>query len=458
MHSIWAIARNTFAQALRMKIAVVIILLLLILLPIMSLIMEGDGTLLGKLQTFTSYGLALISMLLCILTIAVSTYTLNNDLKRKYIFLVTTKPIRRSELIAGKVLGIFLFNLILLALFSAILYGCTLAIPSISDAPEEQIIQAEAEFFTSRIGIKPELATEAIHQKALARYRELQKSDLLPEGMSYSQVMKELYGQEKMQIQKVDPGEVKEWEFENVDLAGQDDPDQVVFVRYKFRTTGISSEEAVFGSWRVGDLRQYKRGVKADTQIYAIERSDVIRTAREFAVPADAIASDGYLGIGLYNRPDMNRTTIIPEDLEILYKTGTFTGNYVRAVLMILLYLIFLSIMGVSLSTWLSFPVAILLCLVVYAVGLLNGFIVDAIDGLGVILGLVYSVTIRPLLWLLPEFDGPHNPAGYIVEARTIRWYFLLSICGILICVKGLIVFLAGLLIFNRREIGKVST
>ena len=91
MHSIWAVARNTLAQALRMKIAVVVILLLLVLLPLMSVVMGGDGTLLGKLQTFTSYGLGLISFLLCILTIAISAFTLSNDIKRQYIFLVITK-------------------------------------------------------------------------------------------------------------------------------------------------------------------------------------------------------------------------------------------------------------------------------------------------------------------------------------------------------------------------------
>ena len=56
MRSVWAVARNTLAQAVRMRIAVVVFLLLIILLPLMSMVMDGDGTLKGKLQTFTSYG------------------------------------------------------------------------------------------------------------------------------------------------------------------------------------------------------------------------------------------------------------------------------------------------------------------------------------------------------------------------------------------------------------------
>ena len=66
MRSVWAVARNTIAQALRMKIVFVVIILLLAILPLMSKIIVGDETLHGKLQTFVSYGLSLMTMLLCI--------------------------------------------------------------------------------------------------------------------------------------------------------------------------------------------------------------------------------------------------------------------------------------------------------------------------------------------------------------------------------------------------------
>ncbi len=49
MRSIWAVARNTIRQALRMKIAAAFVLLLLILIPVMGLAITGDGTIKGKL-------------------------------------------------------------------------------------------------------------------------------------------------------------------------------------------------------------------------------------------------------------------------------------------------------------------------------------------------------------------------------------------------------------------------
>lgn len=102
MRSIWAVAINTLRQALRMKIAVVFTLLLLIFLPALGFTVSGDGTLTGKLQTFISYGLSLVSLLLCLLTIVASVYTLSNDLVEKQIFTVLTKPIRRYQLLDRK--------------------------------------------------------------------------------------------------------------------------------------------------------------------------------------------------------------------------------------------------------------------------------------------------------------------------------------------------------------------
>jgi hypothetical protein len=210
--------------------------------------------------------------------------------------------------------------------------------------------------------------------------------------------------------------------------------------------------------WRIGDLRQLKIGGKVVTPIYNVERRAAVRTAQEFVIPADAIAEDGYLGLAFYNNPALNQTTIIPEDLKVLYRTGSFTENFFRAVLMVLVRLVFLAVLGISLTTWLSFPVAILVCVLVFFVGLTNGFILDAIDSLGATAGIIYSLTVKPLLWLLPQFDGDYNPNSYIVDGRTIRWGFLLMNAVTALLAKGLLVLIAGCLIFSRREVAKAVT
>ena len=129
MHSIWAIAVNTLKQALRMKVALAFIILLLILLPLMGITLTGDGTAKGRLQVFVSYSLSLTSLLLCLLTILVSVYSLTSDIKDKQIFTVLTKPVRRCQLILGKLLGVILIDGILLFIFSSVVYSIALYLP-----------------------------------------------------------------------------------------------------------------------------------------------------------------------------------------------------------------------------------------------------------------------------------------------------------------------------------------
>ena len=106
MLRVWAVAKTTIRQAVRMKVAIVFMLLLLILLPLLGLTATGDGTLKGRLQTFVSYGLSLTSLLLCLLTIIISIYTITSDIEQHQIYTVVTKPIRRYQLLLGKFLGV----------------------------------------------------------------------------------------------------------------------------------------------------------------------------------------------------------------------------------------------------------------------------------------------------------------------------------------------------------------
>ena len=154
MRSIWAVATNTLKQALRMKIAAVFVALLVVLLPVMAFSMTGDGTVKGRLQSFVSYGLSLTSLLLCLMTVAASVYSLASDIRDKQIFTVLTKPIRRFQLLLGKLLGITLLNAALLVFFCGVIYGLTWAVPRLSDASDEELQKVENQFLTARAGLQ----------------------------------------------------------------------------------------------------------------------------------------------------------------------------------------------------------------------------------------------------------------------------------------------------------------
>ncbi|MFC1676581.1 ABC transporter permease [Planctomycetota bacterium] len=450
MHAIWAVAKNTIKQALRMKVAVVFIILLLILLPVMGSVMTGDGTIMGRLQTFISYSLSLVSLLLCLLTIVVSIYSITSDLDKRQVYTVLTKPIRRFEFIFGKLLGILILDAVLLSLFAGMVYGVAVYIPKYFDAKPAEIAVLDNEFFTARAGLKP--VEPDVTKEVQAAYAELESNRKLPAGVPKEQVISKLTYDHKAWKRAAVPGQQLLWRFENVKPV---DPEQSLFLRFKYEVSSGHFNTNIHSRWFVGDDRQF--GGKIETPVYPFERRDIIRNFHEIEVPADAVAEDGYVAVGFINMP-VNNTTVIFEEkdgLELLYKADTFTANFIRSVILIYLRLVFLACMGILSATFLSFPVAIMLCLLVFFTGTVSTFVIDSFGYLSDNMSGIYSFTVKPIVQLLPRFDQV-NPAKFLIPARLLSWTLLVKMTAFMVCIKAVLLVVFALLIFASKEIAKI--
>lgn len=453
MHSIWAVATNTIKQTMRMKIAAVFIILLIVLLPMMGTTTTGDGTLKGRLQTFLSYGMSLTSFLLCLLTIIISIYSLTSEIDQKQIYTVLTKPIRRFQLVLGKLLGVVLLDIILLVPLSVIIYSITIYTPKFIDTTEAQRIEADNEFFTARVALSP--AEVDVTQEVLDTYKKLQASGQPEEfaGMSRKEIIAQLTNQKKLQNRAAAVGRDLLWEFHNVRPT---DPNGSLFIKFKYDVSGVSpSDLPVYGRWVIGDWQYIRYGVVGETPVYDRVLSHSIRTFHEIKVSAAVVPKDGHLAVGFLNVPMNNTVVIFSEDPDVLYKTDTFTANFIRAVLLILLRLIFLACLGILAATFLSFPVAIMLSLVIFFIASFSGFFMESFNFLGESLSNIYRYTVRPIILLMPQFDK-FNPTKYLVSAQYLSWFLLSKVAFFLICIKAVLLLLLGLLIFSFREIAKI--
>lgn len=449
MHSIWAVATNTIKQALRMKVAAVFLILLLVLLPVMGFSATGDGTLKGRLQTFVSYGLSLTSILLCLLTIIISIYSVTNDIEQRQIYTVITKPIRRSQFLLGKLLGVVLLDVILLSLFAAIIYTITIYTPQFFNATETERIQANNEFFTARAALA--VPAVDVSQEVKDRYEQLKRNRELPENISYDEIIAELTMQQQLAKRAADVGQVLVWEFDNVEPLAQS-----MFIKFKYDVAVNPPDMQVYGRWFAGDYQYIRYGTESKTPVYDRIHKHSVRNFHEIEVPADVVPEHGHLAVAFLNAP-LNNTVIIfpPDGIEVLYKADTFTGNFIRAVLLILSRLIFLACLGILASTFLSFPVAILLCLVLFSTASFSGFVIESFSYLSVNIGTIYSYTIKWIIQLLPQFDK-YNPTKFLVPARLLSWSLLARCAGVMVCIKAFLLLVIALVIFSYREIAKI--
>ncbi len=455
MSRIWAIAVNTIRQALRMKIAVIFIVMLLILLPVMGLTATGDGTLKGRLQTFVSYGLSLTSLLLCLLTIIVATYTITSDIEHRQIYTVATKPIRRYQFLLGKLLGVIVLDAALVTLFAGIVYAVVVFLPGFYDVSNDTLRQIDNEFFTARASLSP--PAPDVREEVQTLYDQLEKTGQLREAyptLPPEGILKELTLRKQLEKRAAGVGEGLMWEFEKIRPL---DPNQSLFIRFKYDVAAEPTNGQVYARWQIGDLRQFRYGMNFKTPIWPEDRADPVRTFREIEVPAQVIAGDGYLAVGFLNVPLNDTTVIFPleDGLELLYKADTFTANFIRGVLLILFRLIFLACLGVLAASFLSFPVAILFCLMIFFTGTISGFVLESFEFLSASVSEVYSYTIGALVRLLPRFDK-YNPTSFLVPGRLIAWSFLAQVALFMVCIKGLLLLVLALIIFSFRELARI--
>lgn len=461
MGNIWAVASNTIKQAVRMRVAAIFIVLLLVLLPIMGLTATGDGTLRGRLQTFVSYGMSLTSMLLCLLTVIVSIYTLTSDVAQKQIYMVLTKPIRRHELLLGKLLGVVILDAVLLLLFSGTIYSIATYMPAYYGGTDEELAEARNEFLTARKAVVP--AEVDVSKEVAERYAELVRTQRLNEifqGAPRETIIAELTNQARLNKRAAAVGEQLLWEFEDVEVS---DPNGSIFVRFKYDVSPNPPDEQAYGGWFIGDYRYVKYGTlpQGDRQatLYpAFKRRDPVRTFREIEMPADAVAPDGYVAVAFFNDPQLNNVTVIfplEDGLELLYKADSFTANFARGVLLIFFRLFFLACLGVFAATFLSFPVALLFCIVVFFTSSFSGFVIESFDYLSENMSMVYSFSIKWVVRMLPQLDEV-NPNEYLVPGRLLGWNVVGRALLFLVMTKAVLLMLLGLVVFKFREIAKV--
>ncbi|MFN8670480.1 MAG: ABC transporter permease [Candidatus Sericytochromatia bacterium] len=119
--SILSIAKNTFKEAIRDKILYIIILF--------SIFMIASSVLLSNLsigqnqKMIVDIGLATINLFGVLITLFVGTSLLNKEIEKKTIYLLLTKPLRRSDFILGKHLGLSYTLFIITSIMSLCFYG-----------------------------------------------------------------------------------------------------------------------------------------------------------------------------------------------------------------------------------------------------------------------------------------------------------------------------------------------
>lgn len=103
MTTIWAIARTTYGEAMRKKI-----LNSFLLVGVGIIVISVSFSSFGFQQDITimkSFGLGIVALAAILISIILGISLIPNEIERKTIYTILSKPVRRYEFIIGKILG-----------------------------------------------------------------------------------------------------------------------------------------------------------------------------------------------------------------------------------------------------------------------------------------------------------------------------------------------------------------
>ena len=450
-----------------MRIAAFFISLLALLVFGLPFVTRGDGTVSGAVQSFMTYSLTAVSFLLALLTLFMSR-SLSDELVFRQILILMAKPLPRWQFILGKWVGIVGFNLALLTVSGVGIYGMVRYLAAFQPPRDELDGQRlRGEVLTARHHAGFQVPRELFRRIANQEFERRKEEGLYADaaGLDPEKAIAELQRMVEIAWRNIAPGEFRRFEFSNV-LCDRD-PDKTLQIHYKCLASNYPPDEIIRTSWQIGNPEKVRPEV--------MRRRDIHDRYHTFSVRADTVAPDGTLDIFLANTnpylgdpeyPDETDPSYVVRvdesaGIEVLFAAGSFEGNLLRVLLLILFKLMFLAALGLAAASVFSFPVASLVSLTVYVLAAARRFIADALgylgdDGAVKVFQTVFGLALRGVLFVIPDFPA-YDAVDVFVDGRNVTLMWVLDGFGVLAVVQTGILLMLACLLFHRREVSEVS-
>ena len=417
---IWALARLAIQESLRRNVLVALALFLLIVL-FAGWFLDPKSVNPGKL--YLGFILGATNLLVCMVTLVLSVFSLPADIKAKAIQTVTTKPVRTGEIVLGRILGFSIVGTVLLAIMGLIGWGFVVRSVShghtvaVEDTIELKDVAGTVTGLEGRSslyrGHRHRIELDAAgngwtdnvqgHRHAVRRSgggytigaaegllearRPLRGSLRFLDREGRPSTKGISVGSEWTYRQYIEGGSLAAaiWKFEGISEREYSNGLPLEMIVRVFRTYKGSIEKGIKGSVRV---RNPASGLQSDPFYF---------TAREFTIDSlliprklaststdggtrqvdlfQDIVADGRVEVLLQCLEPAQYYGVAQADFYLRAGDGSFALNYAKSCLGILFSMLLVTAMGVMFSTFLGGPLALFATLAVVMVGQFREFI-----------------------------------------------------------------------------------
>lgn len=381
-HPVIGVARAIVEEAIGSRLSILLVMMVVVTLPILPLLLDPQERLAYRIQFLLTWSLSGASVMLAVITIALACGSVCGDIESRRIHMALSKPLRRSEYLLGKWLGVILLDAMLVGLVGIGVYAGVLALARTPAADAADRLAVQEQVLTARVAARPVHPRGAeFEQSVAASIEEIRKSDPALFDRSPERARKRIVAQRVHEWHTVTADVVSSFLFTRLDKQAIRAP--VVQLRLEpfADNSSIARADVRFALW----LNERPFPVRGGEHVAYTFSTGMTHT---IDLPTDAIADDGTLRVTIANQnlvmPGEERPTSISftpgEGLEVMYRAGGFGGNFVRGLLVLWAKLALLAAAALATAAWLGFPTALLASLTVYVTAAASGFFTDAID------------------------------------------------------------------------------
>jgi hypothetical protein len=487
-NGIVAVARTVVEEAVGTRAPILLVMLIVVGLPALPLVLDSSERLEYRVQFFLTWSLSGGAFLLSLITILLATSSVCGDIESQRIHMTLVKPLERWQYLLGKWLGIVLLDLVLVGVLGIGVYAGAEALRRSPGADAVDRRAVDEQVFTARSVARPVHPRgkefDATVNKAI---EQLEKDDPAAFRLDPAAARKRILAQHVLEWHTVSADVVASYVFEKLDVKRQ--PGGLMQLRLKPFADNVSMDRADvrFAVWLNDRPYPVRNGKHEEYTLKSL-------TFHTLDIPVAAVDDSGTLRVTIANRnlvpAGETRATSISfspgKGLELLYRVGGFTDNFLRGLAVIWAKLGLLAAAALAAASWLSFPIAVLVGLMVYLSAVARAFLADAIDiytGLDLAgatltsmvrlrLTLLLERLAKLELWdawktimsyaadiflaLVPSFAA-HDGITEVATGRVLPAMDMLASCGELAVLYPFGLLLLGWLLLERRDLVNVS-
>ncbi|MBE6358328.1 MAG: hypothetical protein E7057_03665 [Lentisphaerae bacterium] len=468
MKAFLAIISLTFRNAMRshvFQLLLVVLMLCVTLIPFSVSVGKAEDL----IRVSLLYSLWSVSIILTLSSLYLGCYVMSHDIDSYQIHMVVSKPVSRITIWLGKWLGINLINVILLLIAGLVVYGMVMYRYQVVSEEgltadrqsAREMAQAEKERIRTQVLVgrrsyMPELRDPEEIANAAVRNK---VKEMAAKGESVTdEQLVSMRDEIKSQLDKLPVevlyGSAHTWTYKNLP---EDLNKSSLTLRFRPYLGKVSSEEQRQSqmSWAVLNPKTVKTAGEEGSFMYAPAESYFTGEFHEKNLPTDIIDENGTLKLRVVNADSQKGKLYFQtaDGPKLLVPVCGFELNYLRAMLVMIVQLLLLSGIACAFGGFLTMPTAIFMVASYLLFGAISLVLTDSEFFVTNIWDQLGRALANVLLWVvipLQNFDVTDMLSG----GELIEFSFIGNLFVNYFLLRGVPLFLFGMLLYRRREMG----